>query len=123
MPRGAAPVLDRLITLVFPGPPVEDRYGHDKPMGEPRRETVWAKRMDAAPRDQLDWDNDARLNVNTAVFIIRWRSDVDAVTGQTKIIAGQLNIIDDEGQTRCVIGRAQTERRMRHLALLCESIR
>ena len=113
MPRGAAPVLDRLITLLVPGPSVQDAYGHDQP-GDPTPVQVWAKRMDAAPRDQLDWDNDARLNVNTAVFVIRWRADV---------AAGQLKIIDDEGQTRCVIGRAQTERRMRHLALLCESIR
>ena len=116
MPRGAAPVLDRLITLQLPGPLGDaDDYGHVQP-GEPTPEKVWAKRMDAAPRDQLDWDNDARLNVNTAVFIIRWRKDV------SDAVVGQLKIIDDEGQRRCVIGRAPMERRFRFLALLCERI-
>ena len=81
MPRGAVPVLDRLITLQFPAPPNgDDDYGHQS-VGEPEEVKVWAKRMDAAPRDQLDWDNDARLNVNTAVFIIRWHPKGDGRVG------------------------------------------
>ena len=121
MPRGAPPVLDRLIYLEFPVPDPDDPtdcYGHDQ-LGPPTADStfrVWAQRIDAAPRDQLDWDNDARLNVNTAVFVIRWRKDV------TDAVVGQLTIKDDEGQRRCVIGRAPIERRFRHLALLCERI-
>lgn len=112
MARGDIPKLDRRITLLIPGPTVEDSYGQDQP-GEATSVSVWAQRTDAMPRDQVDWDNEARLNVNTAVFVIRHRSDVEA---------GEMKIIDDEGHTRRIIGRAPLKRRMRYLALLCERI-
>ena len=111
MPPRAAPTLDRRITLLIPGPEVGDDYGHDQP-GEPTPAPVWANRTDAAPRDQLSYDNDQRLDVHLAVFTIRYRADVRA----------GWQIIDDEGQRRCVVGRSPTERRRRYLALLCEAI-
>ena len=112
MARGDVPRLDRRITLMIPGPlldPPADRYGQER-RGEPTPVLVWAQRDDSMPRDQLDWDNDARLNVNAATFIIRHRTGIEA----------GMNIIDDEGKTRCVVGRAPLPRRMRYLALLCE---
>ena len=110
MPRGDVPKLDRLITLLIPGPSETDSYGHEQP-GVPVGRVVWAQRLDASPRDQLDWDNDARLNVNTAIFVIRYRTDVES---------GRARICDDEGFTRSVIGRALLPRRLRYMALLCE---
>lgn len=117
MPPRAAPTLDRRITLLMPPalPPGEtwpkDDYGHEIIPHEER--LVWAKRMDAMPRDQLSFQNDQRLSINEAVFIIRYRGDVDTCQ----------MMIDDEGQRRSIVGRAPMERRRRYLALLCEAIK
>ena len=109
------PRLDRRITLLIPSPTtLEDDYGHEQPVADPMECEVWAQRIDAMPRDQLRYDNEARLNVNQAVFVIRYRDDVEA---------GKMMIDDDEGQRRRIIGRAPMKRRMRYLALLCEEIK
>ena len=112
MPRRAsAPVLDRLIVLHIPGPETVDDYGQRIP-GPATDYRVWASRQDVTAREQLDLDNDQRLNVHLTKIIIRHRPDVFA----------DQELTDDEGQRRRIIGKAELGR-MRHIELLAEAIR
>ena len=105
-----APTLDRLMTLHIPGPSVVDSYGQSQPGPETDYE-VWASRRDVSASEQLDHDNDVRLNVGLTRIVTRWRNDVDA----------GMYVTDDEGTRRRIIGVSQLGR-MRHIQLLAERI-
>ena len=105
------PVLDRLIVLHIPGPETVDDYGQRNP-GPATDYPVWAERRDITAREQLDLDNDQRLNVHLTKLIIRHRPDVFA----------DQELTDDEGQKRRIIGKAELGR-LRHIELLAEAIR
>ena len=105
------PVLDRRVTLHIPGPFTLNAYNERIP-GPATDHPVWARRQDPSPADQLDYDNEALLNRNRAVYTIRHR--VDVVAGVT--------ITDDYSQTRTIIGVGNSELRNRYLHLLTEAI-
>ena len=107
----ATPVLDRLITLHIPGLETVNDYGERIP-GPATDYRVWASRRDVTANEQLDLDNDQRLNIHMTRLIIRHRSDV---------VADQ-ELTDDQGTRRRIIGRSELGR-LRHIELLAEAIR
>ena len=71
----------------------------------------WAGRGVLRPTDQIELDNDSRLNINLARYTVRHDSRIES--GQT--------MIDESGATRTILGMQPLGRRD-YLDLLCERI-
>ena len=110
----AAPLLDRIIQL--PGVITQgddDRFGHPTFLEGPKRPT-WAARRDPSGRETLEVSDSSTTNVAVRFYTVRY--DPSLASGQ--------EIIDEEGNTRQIIGSpAETVHgRSRYLELICEAV-